>query len=64
MEFEFEANEEDYVVYASEPDHKEMGSVLKKAYTKELKEKIGKLSREEIITYLKEKKLTINGVEI
>jgi len=52
------------VVYSSEPDHKEMGSVLKKAYTKELKEKIGKLSREEIITYLKDKKLTINGVEI
>jgi len=46
------------------PDHKEMGQALKKAYTKQLKEKVGNLSRDEVLEYLKNGKVTINGVEI
>lgn len=50
--------------YLSQPEHKEIGQVLKNKYTKDLKEKLGKLNREEIIEYLKNGKVTINGVEI
>lgn len=34
LHFEIVTDEEDYVVYLTEPDHKEMGQALKKAYTK------------------------------
>ena len=63
LEFEILDNEEDYVVYNALPDHKEIGSVLKKLYTKDLKEKLNKLTREEIVTYLTTGKVTIDGVE-
>ena len=64
LQFVVEPNEEEYVEYLSEPDHKEMGSVLKNKYTKELKEKLNKLPRADIVEYLKNGKITINGVEI
>lgn len=41
-----------------------MGSVLKNLYTKTFKEKLANLSREEIITYLREGKININGIDI
>ena len=45
LDFHVETNEEEYVQYISNPDHKEMGQALKKAYTKSLKEKVANLSR-------------------
>lgn len=64
LEFEIQENEAEYVEYLSQPDHKEIGSVLKKDYTKQLKEKLNNLERAEIIEYLKNGKVTIQGVEI
>lgn len=63
LEFEIQPNEAEYVVYLSTPDHKEIGQALKNKYTKELKEKLGNLSREEIQEYLSKGKVTISGVE-
>jgi hypothetical protein len=45
LDFHVETNEEEYVQYISNPDHKEMGQARKKAYTKSLKEKVANLSR-------------------
>lgn len=64
LEFAIEPNEAEYVVYLSTPDHREIGSQLKAKYTKEFKEKLNNLGREEIVEYLKNGKVTINGVEI
>ena len=64
LDFHVETNEEEYVQYISNPDHKEMGQALKKAYTKSLKEKVANLSRAQVIEYLKQGKLTLEGVEI
>jgi len=64
LNFEVITNEEDYVVYKTDPDHKEMGQALKKAYTKQLKEKVGNLSREQVLEYLKNGTLMLEGVEI
>lgn len=44
LELKTEQNEDEYVSYKCEPDNKEIGSVLKKAYDKSLKEKITNLS--------------------
>jgi hypothetical protein len=41
-----------------------MGQALKKLYTKSLKEKVGNLNREQILEYLKNGKITLDGVEI
>lgn len=64
LEFEVQPNEAEYVVYISQPEHKEIGGVLKNKYTKELKEKLNNLGREDILEYLKNGKVTINGVEV
>jgi isoleucyl-tRNA synthetase len=64
LEFEIQPNEEEYVVYLSTPDQKEIGSVLKAKYTKDLKEKLNNLGRDDIVTYLRDGRVTINGVEI
>ena len=45
MELEFKTNEEEYVVYASEPDNEKCGKTLKQVYGK-LKPKLQKLSRD------------------
>jgi len=37
---------------------------LKGKFNKDLKEKISKLSRDEIIRYLKEGKINVNGIDI
>jgi isoleucyl-tRNA synthetase len=37
---------------------------LKKNYNKAFKERLSKLSREEAMTYLQDKRLTVDGVEI
>jgi isoleucyl-tRNA synthetase len=64
LEFKVETNEEEYVQYITNPDHREMGQALKKAYTKSLKEKVGNLSRAQVLEYLQKGKITIEGVEI
>lgn len=64
LEFEVQPNEAEYVVYLSTPDHKEIGGFLKNKYTKDLKEKLNNLGREEIVEYLQKGKVTVQGVEI
>lgn len=64
LEFEIQPNEAEYVVYLSQPEHKEIGQILKNKYTKDLKEKLNNLGREEILEYLGQGKVTIQGVEI
>lgn len=34
LDFEIRENEEEYVIYNTDPDHREMGQALKKLYTK------------------------------
>ena len=34
LDFEIRENEEEFVIYNADPDHKEMGGALKKLYTK------------------------------
>ena len=41
-----------------------MGQALKKAYTKALKEKVGNLSRAQVLEYLQNGRITLDGVEI
>jgi isoleucyl-tRNA synthetase len=64
LNFEIATNEEDFVVYLTDPDHKEMGQALKKAYTKDLKAKVANLTREEVLEYLRNGKLSLGSVEI
>lgn len=64
LEFEIREDEQEFIVYVSEPDHREIGQAFKKNYTKELKERLNNLGREEIVEYLKNGKITINGLEI
>lgn len=64
LEFEVQPNEAEYVLYLSQPEHKEIGGVLKNKYTKELKERLNNLGREEIIEYLRNGKVMVGGVEI
>jgi isoleucyl-tRNA synthetase len=64
LELEIITNEADYVIYQTTPDHKEMGSVLKKAFTKQLKERVSNLTREEVLEYLNKGSVTVEGVEI
>lgn len=59
IEFEIQTNEAKYVDYISQPDHKEIGSVLKNKYTKELKERLNKLTREEVLEYLTNGNITV-----
>ena len=64
LEFEIRENEEEYVIYNSDPDNKQIGQALQKLYNKTFKEKLNSLTREQILTYLKEGKLEVDGVEI
>jgi isoleucyl-tRNA synthetase len=64
LELEIQTNEAEYVEYLSQPEHREIGQILKAKYTKDLKEKLNNLGRDEIVEYLKNGKVTINGVEI
>jgi hypothetical protein len=41
-----------------------MGQALKKLYTKQLKEKLSNLSRDQCLEYLRNGKVTVDGVEI
>lgn len=61
LDFEINTNEEEYVIYNTQPDHKEIGGALKKLYTKELKEKLTQLNRDEVVAYLNNGKITVHG---
>ena len=58
-------NENEFLLYVVQSDKKEIGKALKKQYNKELQQKLDEaLTNEEIEEYLKNGKVTINGVEI
>ena len=64
LEFSIEPNEEEFVVYSSVPENLMCGQNLKKQYNKDFKQRLSSLTRAECITYLKEKRVVIDGVEI
>lgn len=64
LELKLEQNEDEYVVYKCEPDNKLMGSVLKKAFDKKFKEKITKLTSDELAWYIKEGYLMVDATKI
>jgi len=64
LEFKTDSNEDEFVVYKCEPDHRLIGGTLKKAYDKKLKEKISKLSSDELRSYLHDGHLMIGDIKI
>lgn len=64
LEVGFVSNEDEYVEYKTEPNHKELGQEYGKKYTKKLKEKLAKLENEEIKKLFTDGKLELEGVEI
>lgn len=61
MELVTEQEEDKFVDYKCEPDNKEIGSVLKKAYDKKLKQEISSLPSAQLRTYLHEGTITVSG---
>ena len=64
LELITEANEDAYVTYKCEPDNREIGSVLKKAYDKKMKKAIADLSSAQLREYLKNGTLMLGDVKI
>ena len=64
LEFKTEQNEDDFVSYKCEPDNKEIGSVLKKAYDKKLKGEISNLSSAQLRSYLRDGTIEVSGHKI
>jgi isoleucyl-tRNA synthetase len=64
LELITEANEDAFVTYKCEPDNKEIGSVLKKAYDKKMKEEIANLSSAQLRDYLKNGFIMLGDVKI
>jgi len=64
LELITQANEDEFVNYKCEPDNREIGSVLKKAYDKELKAKIANLSSTELKAYLKNGFIMVGDIKI
>ena len=64
LELKTEQNEDNFVSYKCEPDNKEIGSVLKKAYDKKLKTEIQNLSTGQLREYLKEGTIKVGGHDI
>lgn len=64
LEIDFKSNEDDYVVYTAEGENRAMGQAFGKKFDKAMKEKITKLSSDEIRTYLKEGKVEVNGLAV
>lgn len=61
---EIVTDEAEYVNYIVEPDNKLIGQALMKSYTKQLKEKIAKLSRDQVLEYIQNGQIVIDGVTI
>jgi len=64
LEFKTESNEDEFINYKCEPDNREIGSVLKKAYDKKLKKEIASLSTAQLRDYLKNGSLMIGDIKI
>lgn len=64
LELITESNEDAYINYKCEPDNKEIGSVLKKAYDKKMKTAIANLSSAQLRDYLKNGSLMLGDVKI
>ena len=64
LELITQANEDEFVNYKCEPDNREIGSVLKKAFDKDLKAKIANLSSAELKTYLRDGFVMIGDIKI
>lgn len=64
LELITESNEDAYVTYKCEPDNKEIGSVLKKAFDKKMKKAIADLSSAQLREYLKNGSLMLGDVKI
>ena len=64
LELVTDSNEDKYMNYKCEPDNKEIGSVLKKAYDKKLKTAIANLSSAQLRDYLKDGHIMIGDVKI
>ena len=64
LELLTESNEDTYIQYKCEPDNKEIGSVLKKAYDKKLKAEIANLSSAQLRDYLHNGTLMLGDVKI
>lgn len=63
-ELQVETDEEKFVNYSCDFDLRALGQRLKKQFSKTIKEKLGKLTSDEIKQYMAEGKLTIDGVDI
>lgn len=59
LELKTETNEDAFVTYKCEPDNREIGSVLKKAYDKKLKAEIANLSSAQLREYLQKGSLQL-----
>ena len=64
LELIVDLNEDSFINYKCEPDNKEIGSVLKKAYDKKLKTEIANLSSAQLRDYLKNGSLMLGAVKI
>jgi len=64
LELKTDGNEDEYIDYKCEPDNREIGSVLKKAYDKKLKKEIASLSSAQLRDYLKNGSLMIGDIKI
>jgi isoleucyl-tRNA synthetase len=61
VNFSLESDESPYVIYNTEPNHKELGQALGKAFGKDMKKKITDLSTEQCETYMKEGQMELMG---
>lgn len=64
LELKLESNEDAYVVYKADPDHRAMGQAFGKKFDKNAKKAIGDLSSDAIRTYLKTGTLDLNGLPL
>jgi len=64
LELQTELNEDEFVDYKCEPDNREIGSVLKKAYDKKMKTEILNLSSSKLREYLKNGSIMMGDIKI
>lgn len=64
LELKTEQNEDEYVEYKCEPDHKLMGKALGKAFNKQLKKEIPTLPSTQLRDYLKDGSTTHGGLKL
>ena len=62
-ELQVETDEDKFVTYSCEYDLRAIGRRLKKQFTKEIRQKLGELTSDELKSYMESGSLTIDGVE-